>query len=266
MHRKFDIRPHHARLYISTRHMRPFGTRQNTFFSMKNKALKRFAPHHRRAFKFNFQNIFTAKKFSALPKNYDLDQQTEGQTGVAEKGDSQRNCRKQDSKPMTTAPSRRAFLRGRFQETAPLRPYGAIAEFQFSENCTGCGDCVQACPEAIIVQERAGLPVLDLSAGGCTFCGECITACETGALTEGASWTWKADATQACLSRNAVQCRTCQDHCDERAIRFQLLPGGRAEPKFDADLCTGCGACSAPCPVGAIKLTQFNPPKEAQSC
>ncbi|MCI5097953.1 MAG: ferredoxin-type protein NapF [Rhodobacteraceae bacterium] len=228
--------------------------------------LKRFTSHRQRAFKFNFQNAFTAKKFSALPKNYDLDQQTEGQTGVAEKGDSQRNCRKQDSKPMTTAPSRRAFLRGRFQETAPLRPFGAIAEFQFSENCTGCGDCVRACPEAIIVQERAGLPVLDLNAGGCTFCGECITACETGALTEGASWTWKADATQACLSRNAVQCRTCQDHCDERAIRFQLLPGGRAEPKFDADLCTGCGACSAPCPVGAIKLTQFNPPKEAQSC
>lgn len=167
---------------------------------------------------------------------------------------------------MTTAPSRRAFLRGRFQETAPLRPFGAIAEFQFSENCTGCGDCIQACPEAIVVQDRAGRPVLDLNAGGCTFCGECIAACETGALKEGAPWTWRADAAQSCLSRNAVQCRTCQDHCDERAIRFQLLPGGRAEPKFDADLCTGCGACCAPCPVGAIKLTQFNPPKEAQSC
>lgn len=157
---------------------------------------------------------------------------------------------------MTAAPSRRAFLRGRFEAPAVMRPVGALPGNAFQDACNGCGDCIAACPEAILFKDQGGFPYVDVSQNGCTFCNDCIDACETGALTEGRGWNWKAEISDDCLSSKGVHCRACQDFCDERAIRFQLVPGGHADLKFDAATCTGCGFCVAPCPVDAISLTQ----------
>ena len=46
-----------------------------------------------------------------------------------------------------------------------------------------------------------------------------------------------------CLAENGAYCRTCADACPEGAIRFHLLPRGRARADVDADRCTGCGDC-----------------------
>ncbi|PCD77771.1 ferredoxin-type protein NapF [Pseudothioclava arenosa] len=154
---------------------------------------------------------------------------------------------------------RRALLRGRFDLPRHPRPIGALAPMAFEEACTQCGDCARACPEGILMRDAEGFPVLDIREGACTFCGACTAACETGALVAGRAFPWRAAANDACLSKNAVQCRICEDHCDAQAIRFRLLPGGCSEPQFDAERCTGCGACAQPCPAGAISLHPFTP-------
>lgn len=56
----------------------------------------------------------------------------------------------------------------------------------------------------------------------------------------------------ACLAFNGVDCRLCDDACDQRAIRFRPRPGGAYTPSIDTESCTACGECLAVCPVGAL--------------
>ena len=167
---------------------------------------------------------------------------------------------------MNAQPSRRALLRGKVNEAPVQRPPGASGEIAFHDSCTQCGDCARACPEGIILRDKEGLPVLSFANGECTFCNACIDACEPGALNAELPWLWRAEVATSCLSNQGVHCRTCQDFCDARAIGFQLKPGGLADMSLDRDSCTGCGACIAPCPVGAITLVQIKPETEARPC
>ncbi len=146
-----------------------------------------------------------------------------------------------------------------------MRPFGAMGD-GFTDACTRCGDCLTACPEAILIADRDGFPRLDPSLGACTFCAECIDACETDALAEGRDWTWRAQADDTCLSVGGVFCRTCEDQCDAQAIRFRLQTGGRSVPAFDTNACTGCGGCASACPVGAIQFTKITQLKETATC
>ena len=59
----------------------------------------------------------------------------------------------------------------------------------------------------------------------------------------------------SCLAEKGAYCRTCADACGEGAIRFHLLPRGRARADVDADRCNGCGDCLLPCPAGAITIS-----------
>ncbi|MFV0360234.1 ferredoxin-type protein NapF [Tropicimonas sp.] len=130
--------------------------------------------------------------------------------------------------------------------------------------CDGCGDCIGACPEGIIVRDTrdaGGRVRLDFARGACTFCEACIEACPTGALSGAGreTWTWVAQPQPNCLGLNAVFCRTCQDFCDHSALRFRPMPGGQARPQIDQNRCVGCGACVGCCPAGAITLVRFQP-------
>ncbi len=146
-----------------------------------------------------------------------------------------------------------------------IRPPGAGLEREFRTLCTTCGDCGTACPEEIIRRDTAGFPVVDSRRGACTFCLACTEACHAGALSGTAPWLWRAEAGERCLAHRGVECRACEDHCDARAIRFRPMLGGRSEPVFLTDDCTGCGGCVAPCPAGAIRLAPIGRPTEAEA-
>jgi len=159
---------------------------------------------------------------------------------------------------------RRDFLRGRFSTpsspAAPLRPPWARAEEDFLRLCTRCGDCVRACPTRIIVGAAHVFPSVDFRQGACTFCGDCRAACPGGALQppsasgEAPPWKLRAETKPSCLGHQRVECRICEDQCERAAIRFPPRPGAISLPEIDPERCNGCGACVAPCPVGAINM------------
>ncbi|QLG87751.1 ferredoxin-type protein NapF [Chitinibacter bivalviorum] len=155
--------------------------------------------------------------------------------------------------------SRRSLLFGRKPavKTAPIfRPPWAIE--QFTEQCTRCGECLSACPSQIIVAGDGGFPEIDFSRGECTFCGECRDACQPKALSLIAEMAWAQhiEIASDCMAQQGVDCRVCGEMCDAKAIHFQLSLGRVAQPIIESDLCTGCGACVAPCPSAAIKMVQ----------
>ena len=157
---------------------------------------------------------------------------------------------------------RRAFLRGRSPRfnKAAIRPPWSLPTDDFVEGCERCDDCAKACPENIIAKGDGGYPEIDFSRGECTFCGKCVESCKAGAFetsierTANNAWDLVAKVLPSCLSMNQVMCRTCGDHCDMRAIRFQLQLGGNATPLINEDLCTGCGACLYVCPNHSIEI------------
>ena len=153
-------------------------------------------------------------------------------------------------------PSRRAFLRGRFHDRRPaLRPPWTSEE-RLHRDCTACGDCISACPEEILLAGDGGLPEVDFAAGSCTFCMTCAKACAEGIfdLSAPEPWPYKANIADHCLAHRRVTCQSCGDSCDARAIGFPLEAGRVPAPKIDPELCTGCGACVAVCPVEAVQI------------
>lgn len=156
--------------------------------------------------------------------------------------------------------SKRAFLRGQFQERSHIRPPGA--EAQVSELCTRCGKCAEACPTNILFYDNNGLPAVEFgqtvepAMGPCLFCSGCADVCEPGAIRPASAWAVRASILPSCLSYNGVACRACEDHCDRRAIRFHLMTGGRSVPEIEPDLCTGCGACAPSCPSRSITFNE----------
>ncbi|WP_093032131.1 ferredoxin-type protein NapF [Ruegeria marina] len=155
---------------------------------------------------------------------------------------------------MASRHSRRDILRGaiRHDRAQIMRPPGAQPDFD--RLCDDCGACSQACPQRIVRRSEHGGPVVDFRHGACTFCGDCARACPTGALVaeDIGVWPWRASILSSCLSYNGVSCRSCEDACEPRAIRFRLQTGGRAVPVLDQQACTGCGECAFTCPAQSV--------------
>ena len=155
--------------------------------------------------------------------------------------------------------SRRGFFRGRPRPRVEIRPPWALPETSFTDTCTRCNDCAGACPEQIIVSGDGGFPTIDFKRGECTFCGDCVAACQPNALVRAdgqPAWSYKALIGPSCLPARGVECRSCEDFCTARAIRFSPRLGGGPIPEVETEKCTGCGACIAPCPVNAIAITR----------
>jgi len=161
--------------------------------------------------------------------------------------------------------SRADFLRGGFtSSTQPIRPPWAVSENIFIDICQRSNDCIQACPENIIVKSNGGFPSIDFNLGECTFCKRCLENCPTGALalpydsseTIPSPWHLNVEISTTCLSSKKIECQICIDQCEPEALQMKPAIGGPVAPTINQNLCTGCGACVRPCPVNAIKIVQ----------
>ncbi len=152
--------------------------------------------------------------------------------------------------------ARRRFLTGRHGSAAPpIRPPWTTPR-SLADFCTGCGACIDACPERILAMGRDDLPRVDFSAGECTFCKSCAEACPERVFdTAGAPWDLAAGIDGACLAGDGIYCQSCRDVCSHGAIAFLPVLRSVPRPVVDATACTGCGGCISACPVGAIGLS-----------
>ncbi len=67
-----------------------------------------------------------------------------------------------DAQPMI---SRRGLLKGRIGRSRErVRPPWSRPGREFTSRCTRCSDCIEACPEKIIVVGDGGFPEVDFEA------------------------------------------------------------------------------------------------------
>ncbi len=136
-----------------------------------------------------------------------------------------------------------------------IRPPWAVE--QFAALCSGCGACVQICPEKIISLDDRGKAQVLFEHSGCELCGDCERLCTENALDSKntvAAWQHKVELNNKCLPLQDIICRTCEEACNEAAIAFVLQAGKVAQPQIDVQSCNGCGFCVALCPVGALEV------------
>ena len=161
--------------------------------------------------------------------------------------------------------SRRRFFGGGNSDVLACRPPWSLADGAFETRCSRCGDCVKICPTGLLRNGDAGFPVADFTLAACTSCGDCASVCTVGAIDRQRvqqPWLFDISIDSACIANRGVECRVCSEACDVGAIQFRPRIGGVPLPELDETACTGCGACLAPCPVGALRRVVRSSAKE----
>lgn len=156
---------------------------------------------------------------------------------------------------------RRGFLLGKSkaEDLTVIRPPWSTSA-SLATACTGCNDCITACPPAILSRGDDGYPQVSFAHDACDFCGECARVCpeDVFANTDTAAFAHVVKIESTCLMQQGVECRSCADACTPRALSFnyQIRPAGGIQ--LDQDSCNGCGACLSICPVAAIRISNIS--------
>ena len=140
-----------------------------------------------------------------------------------------------------------------------LRPPGALEEALFLESCTGCGECVDACPhESIRVLEenpvsdvlyRKETPIIYPDEQPCYLCEDfpCIASCEPEAL-QPVGGLKEVNMGIAVVSQKICTagqgCNACVGQCPTRAI---VMDFASLAIRVEGDRCVGCGICEHVC-------------------
>ena len=127
------------------------------------------------------------------------------------------------------------------------------------EKCTGCGNCVKACPRVLIklapISRKVHIlcsskdkgPLAKKSCGtntACIGCGLCAKKCPVQAI--------KVENNIAILDYElCINCGLCATVCPTKAILDCMAP--RKKASIIAENCIGCTICAKNCPVNAIK-------------
>jgi len=123
------------------------------------------------------------------------------------------------------------------------------------DKCTGCGRCVEQCPQSsIAVLERRvdvyaactnidkGKAVMENCSAGCIGCGICAKSCPFGAIT-------MENNLPVVDYDKCRSCWTCVEKCPRKCI-LTNKPDKRSV--IEADKCIGCTLCAKACPFEAI--------------
>jgi ferredoxin-type protein NapG len=138
-----------------------------------------------------------------------------------------------------------------------LRPPGAIAEQDFRDMCSRCGECVKVCPAQCIKIDPTGVkgvgaPYIQVDAMPCVVCSglECMHHCPSGALIPTAlaeidmgTAVWREDL---CVRNRSEECTICIDQCPLGSAAI-VLEGNRV--RVIEEGCIGCGVCEHYCPT-----------------
>jgi Na+-translocating ferredoxin:NAD+ oxidoreductase RNF subunit RnfB len=125
------------------------------------------------------------------------------------------------------------------------------------DKCTGCGNCVKACPRNILElvetdkkvrvfcnSKDKGAAVRKVCSAGCIACGKCEKICPVNAVAV-------KDNLAVIDFKKCINCGLCANVCPQDVIH-ELFEDDKPKATILEEPCVGCGLCKKVCPVNAI--------------
>lgn len=138
-------------------------------------------------------------------------------------------------------------------------PPGALkVKEKFLSKCTGCGECINACPYGALFpvfdsKLEKDIPHMDTNASPCLMCKDypCISSCTYGALKPYKKKESPKFGQAKLIFENCINYESEDQKCDQCALSCPIESVVSFNRKFKplfSKSCTGCGICIQSCP------------------